>query len=138
MRTMLVICVLTVVLATCGGTSEPTLTVALDPTALSSSPTPSPPSVGATEVPPTVAESGPEEISWKDGRRNVRANARVCGEVATAATFQDDRTVVNLGDIPSEGGVIVVITVSSMFPEGQIQDQKWKQICVSGQIVRRI
>ena len=133
MRSLLIICALCLVVVACGGdegtkgtTDLATPTYTLQPTKTpTSEPTP-------TETP----EPGPEEISWGEARANIGATAKVCGEVVTVMILLDNRTVVNLGDIPSEGGVIVVITDSTMFPEGVIRDQYGEDICVTGEIVQ--
>ena len=50
------------------------------------------------------------------------------------AILLDGRTVVNLGEIPSKGGVIVVVTDSSDFPPDEMKDLYGDNICVTGEI----
>ena len=78
----------------------------------------------------------PEEISWKDARANIGTTAKVCGEAVTVAIFLDGRTVVNLGETPDKGGVIVVVTDSTIFPEDELKGLYGKNICVTGEITQ--
>ena len=48
----------------------------------------------------------------------------------------DGRTVVNLGETPNKGGVIVVVTDSTIFPEGELPGLYGKNICVTGEITQ--
>lgn len=100
--------------------------------------TPEPLTATPTPIPPTVTPtpSGPEEISWKDARANIGTTAKVCGEAVTVAILLDGRTVVNLGETPDKGGVIVVVTDSTIFPEDEIKDLYGKNICVTGEITQ--
>ena len=58
----------------------------------------------------------------------------VTGEVVTVAHLKDGRAVLNLGDIPSKGGVIIVITDESLFAEGELDALYEKRISVTGTI----
>ena len=52
------------------------------------------------------------------------------------AVLMDGRTVVNLGETPNKGGVIVVVTDSTMFAEDELKNLYGKNICVTGEIVQ--
>jgi len=52
------------------------------------------------------------------------------------AILLDGRTVVNLGETPNKGGVIVVVTDSTIFPEDELKGLYGKNTCVTGEITQ--
>lgn len=153
MRPALVTLIMLVVLAACGPSQAeldardtqvaadafatqtaqaPTHTPTPQPT---DTPTPEPTDTPTPEPTPTATpEPEPQEISWEEARANIGATLKVCGEVVTVAFLLDNRTVVNLGEIPNQGGVIVVITDTEMFPREFQKSMYGDDICVTGEI----
>jgi hypothetical protein len=76
------------------------------------------------------------QISWKDARANIGAIVKVCGEAVTVAILLDGRTIINIGEIPDNGGVIVVVTDSTMFPKAELEELYGEEVCVTGEIVQ--
>ena len=113
--------------ATQTATSTPTLMPSLTPIPTQTN-TPSPTR--------TSTPTGPEKVSWNDAWRKVGTVAKVCGEAVTVAILLDGRRIVNLGEIPSNGGVIVVITNSTIFTEKELNNFYSKDICVTGEITQ--
>jgi len=129
-RSILLVCALCLAVIACSSLSGPKPEDVVEPTA------PPPPTAVPTVVPPTPTESGPREISWKDAGNNIGDTVKMCGEAVTVMFLLDGRTVVNLGETPSEGGVIVVITDTTMFPEDELNQLYGENFCVTGEIVQ--
>ena len=131
-----------VLLLTCCGPGQilgpeftPTPTSTLTPTPTSTI-TPTATQTNTPTPTRTLTPTGPEQTSWNDAWRKAGSVAKVCGEVVTVAILQDGRRVVNLGEIPSKGGVIIVITDATIFSENEVKNFYGKDICVTGEVTQ--
>jgi len=85
--------------------------------------------------PEEPATPEPEEISWRKAGNHVGETITVCGEAVTVFSGLEYK-VINLGEIPSEGGVIIVIPDPDMISEELFTSYYSEILCVTGEVTQ--
>jgi hypothetical protein len=99
-------------------------------------PTPTPtPTPEPTPEPEEPVAQEPAQISWEEAGNYVGETITVCGQVVTLFLGLD-QTIINIGELPREGGVIIVIPDPDMFSKELLNSYYGETICVTGEIIK--